>query len=211
MEDKDPCNRTYTEGLDCCVNFFLQNRSCLPCLPGSFGPNCSQNCPVGFFGNLCGGICDTCSVEDCRPDYGCPNTSTVDTTIFATQNTSTMFIQLEFTHSIDSVTCVDRSITNKGMISKMIMINGSLIIALLLVLIIIISVRKFLMFKYWKRKIESDHALPDLIETVYTEADEMPTKKSRKKRSKPKKKRNAEERNQSCSEENELERMCFKE
>ncbi|XP_056011798.1 uncharacterized protein LOC130046383 isoform X2 [Ostrea edulis] len=221
MGDKACNRRTYTEGLDCCINFFLRNKSCHPCQPGTFGFNCTDHCSPGFYGDLCGQKCMDCLEEECHYTSGCPK---MDTTIFATQNRSTVFIQPdtqksltvfiqpEFTHSIDSVTCMDRSITNKGVISKMIMINGSLIIALLLVLIIIISVRKFLMFKYWKRKIESDHALPYMIETAYTEADEMPmaTDNSGKKRKKQKKKRNAGEKNQSCREENELELMYLK-
>jgi hypothetical protein len=47
----------------------------IACHPGTYGLNCTKSCPVGFFGALCGGQCVDCPPDDCRPDYGCPNST----------------------------------------------------------------------------------------------------------------------------------------
>jgi hypothetical protein len=93
----------------------------------------------------------------------------------------------------------------KGMASKMIIINGSIIVALLVVLIIVISVRKFVMFKYWKRNMTLDHALPN--DTVYVEADEVPSHKNRKKEYK---KRESGGKSKTTKNVHKLALMCYK-
>ncbi|XP_056011802.1 protein draper-like isoform X1 [Ostrea edulis] len=157
----------------CYANYFwsdLEN-GCVACKAGSFGTNCEKICPPGRYGKFCALECVCRTSYYCDKVKGCVSKAT--TTIFEGDNDSTIFTHPGFTHSIEPVTCMDRPIPNKGMISKMIMINGSVIIALLLVLIIIISIRKYLMFMYWKRKVKLDHAPLTMIDPVYSEAEGM--------------------------------------
>ncbi|XP_056011800.1 uncharacterized protein LOC130046444 isoform X2 [Ostrea edulis] len=130
------------------------------------------------------------------------------TTIFEGDNDSTMFTHPGFTHSIEPVTCMDRPIPNKGMISKMIIINGSVIIALLLVLIITISIRKYLMFLYWKRNVKLDHAPLTMINPVYSEAEGVSGDYIYIKQNKRNNEGDSRGKHPSCREE--LGLMCFK-
>ncbi|XP_048776761.2 uncharacterized protein LOC125680950 isoform X2 [Ostrea edulis] len=206
MGEKTCSSKTYIEGLDCCVNYFLRNKSCHPCHTGTFGINCTGHCSPGTYGDSCGQKCVDCPKELCHYTYGCPKMAT--TTILDGENDSTMFTHPGFTHSIEPVTCMDRPIPNKGMISKMIIINGSVIIALLLVLIIITSIRKYLMFLYWKRNVKLDHAPLTMINPVYSEAEGVSGDDIYIKQNKRNNEGDSRGKHPSCREE--LGLMCFK-
>nr|XP_022301660.1 scavenger receptor class F member 2-like [Crassostrea virginica] len=47
-----------------------ESGSCFPCI-GSFGPNCSDPCPAGYFGHGCRRRCACAVHQECDPKIGC--------------------------------------------------------------------------------------------------------------------------------------------
>ncbi|XP_062592233.1 uncharacterized protein LOC134253670 isoform X2 [Saccostrea cucullata] len=57
----------------CCTGFYELNQKCLECI-GSFGHNCSNPCPPGWFGPRCRNRC-ACPDDKCDDVKGCPKDS----------------------------------------------------------------------------------------------------------------------------------------
>ncbi|XP_056006309.1 uncharacterized protein LOC130050374 [Ostrea edulis] len=66
------------EPLQCCRNYRPRGDSCEECWPGTFGINCKEDCPDGFYGRFCIQVCDCSS---CDKVSGCqPNSTQTETT-----------------------------------------------------------------------------------------------------------------------------------
>ncbi|XP_078312003.1 uncharacterized protein LOC111133886 isoform X2 [Crassostrea virginica] len=53
----------------CCSNYMLSNGTCQACAPGTYGEDCSYECPRGFYGVFC---TEKCSCEEnCDKVVGC--------------------------------------------------------------------------------------------------------------------------------------------
>nr|XP_022297440.1 multiple epidermal growth factor-like domains protein 10 isoform X2 [Crassostrea virginica] len=68
------CVKERSTDVGCCPNYWKsKNGSCIACAAGTYGENCSDECPKGFYGLLCG---KKCSCEtNCDKVVGCPKTA----------------------------------------------------------------------------------------------------------------------------------------
>ncbi|XP_062568277.1 scavenger receptor class F member 1-like [Saccostrea cucullata] len=162
----------------CPVNYFLGvHKNCTECPAGSFGHNCSAPCPPESYGRLCAEDCSECPADECDKVTGCQVTSTV----IDGQHATTASIQTETNGTNDLIESTsDRApvsdssgSSDKGTVSELIIINGSVIIFFLVILIIVMSVRKIFEFRYWKRCVAARNTQTAIDETVYAEVYEL--------------------------------------
>ncbi|XP_062618364.1 multiple epidermal growth factor-like domains protein 10 [Saccostrea cucullata] len=57
-----------SEIIACCHNYYKNGNFCLACPLGTFGSNCNETCPEGFYGHLCK---TKCGCRQCDKVNGC--------------------------------------------------------------------------------------------------------------------------------------------
>lgn len=74
------------EPLNCCVNNYEVNGTCLECPDGWFGFNCSSRCTENSYGRFCVNVCNCSSEYQCHHVNGCILLSTVSDKEMETNN-----------------------------------------------------------------------------------------------------------------------------
>lgn len=65
----------------CCADFYMKGKKCIPCPKGYFGLNCSYMCPYPTYGRRClDGKC-TCPKEYCNANTGCGTQRILDSNV----------------------------------------------------------------------------------------------------------------------------------
>eukprot|EP00105_Crassostrea_gigas_P045994 XP_019930142.1 PREDICTED: uncharacterized protein LOC109621016 [Crassostrea gigas] len=88
-EENVGCNKVSSN--PCCVDQYLNevNNSCIECSYGTFGINCKQSCPSGYYGRLCRSFCE-CNATECHHVTGC---ITTDDSSYGTTSITTDLLQ----------------------------------------------------------------------------------------------------------------------
>ncbi|XP_062600208.1 uncharacterized protein LOC134261831 isoform X2 [Saccostrea cucullata] len=126
----------------CCSNYRLTEAGCEPCLPGTYGVNCSVSCPDGQYGDRCLTVCNCTEGEICDKKLGCVESA--NATNGSTYNTGGITIlnneseeSLHTTEAkFDSTEDTEAHVNLDGVQSSEVIIIGSSLVALCIISVI---------------------------------------------------------------------------